>query len=66
MTTVLDKATLGYGQTLLGFEVESGSVKTIFRQLNDVLVCRHVSDCEDIMVTGRILWTQDREMMLWK
>lgn len=66
MTTVLDKATLSYGQTLLGFEVESGSVKTIFRQLNDVLVCRHVSDCEDIMVTGRILWTQDRETMLWK
>lgn len=47
----MDRAALGYGQTLLGFEVESGSIKAIFRQQNDILLCRCVSDCEDIMDT---------------
>ena len=50
-SAILDRAALGCGQTLLGFEVESGSIKAIFRQLNEVLLCRCVSDCEDIMDT---------------
>ena len=49
----MDRAALGCRQTLLGFEVESGSIKAIFRQLNEVLSCRCVADCEDIMVTSQ-------------
>lgn len=47
MTTLLDRAALAYGETRLGFQVECGSVKAIFRQLSEVLVCRHVEDIMD-------------------
>lgn len=62
MTTILDSTALGYGETLLGFEVKSGLIKAIFRQLNEVLVCRTVSDCEDIMDTRQ---QDDPDETIW-
>lgn len=70
--TILDSAALACGETLLGFGVESGSVKAIFSLLNEVLVCRSVSDYKDVRDTRQeddpveIIWVAVIRDRLWQ